>query len=628
MSLRSVPLLRPRRFRLAQPASAPRRSGARKAPPLRWTSATATYLICTNPRSGSWLLSEGLVSTGLAGNPREWFNIAEEQRHRAQWRMDHATNLSFAAYFELANAESTTSNGVSGIKLHYYQLAELTRKVGAAQSVAELTDAKMLAQCFPNAGTLWLTRRDKVRQAISLQIAAATRRWWAIEGVANPRAAESANPEFDPRAIARTEAILLNNDSKWQAFFRANGMSPFVLYYEDLMADYPGAIRSILNWLGVPDAETVAVPAPRLTRQSNARNEDWLARYLDFKSRRGLVAPFPAVEEKADAKTADHIPDAWKEWIGHSRLLQIGDDAMVAVLTGNGYAKEAALAEVKKAGSDPYLRAAAETYRRCSKGAALLNALGRMARLDSRAKLIDRCSILSRDEFRDGHYAANRPVIMQGLMSDWRAMQDWTPTTLKSAAANRVVEVMIRAPADAKHRANARVQRTQMRFSEYVDSVYGLKGADTVCMAPSSELLQAPALLAGVTGLPDYLNPAAAASDSFLALEPANVGMRLANEPRNVLYAQVFGRKRYRLVPASQWQYVYNRTGTSSEVDAERPDFGRTPKFRNATVMEIVVEPGEVLFLPVGWWRHVRTLEVSLTVSFANFIFPNLFSWE
>jgi hypothetical protein len=47
-------------------------------------SPTATYIICTNPRSGSWLLSEGLASTSLAGNPREWFNTLEEQQHRAR----------------------------------------------------------------------------------------------------------------------------------------------------------------------------------------------------------------------------------------------------------------------------------------------------------------------------------------------------------------------------------------------------------------------------------------------------------------------------------------------------------------------------------------------------------------
>ena len=50
--------------------------------PPRRTSPITTYIICTNPRSGSWLLSEGLASTSVAGNPREWFNTLQEQQYR------------------------------------------------------------------------------------------------------------------------------------------------------------------------------------------------------------------------------------------------------------------------------------------------------------------------------------------------------------------------------------------------------------------------------------------------------------------------------------------------------------------------------------------------------------------
>src|SRR5262249_56036499 len=37
------------------------------------TWPSSSYFICTLPRSGSWLLSEGLEKTGIAGRPREYF---------------------------------------------------------------------------------------------------------------------------------------------------------------------------------------------------------------------------------------------------------------------------------------------------------------------------------------------------------------------------------------------------------------------------------------------------------------------------------------------------------------------------------------------------------------------------
>ena len=73
-----------------------------RAARFAWTAPRATYVICTTPRSGSWLLSDGLSSTGVAGRPREWFNVLEEQQHYARWRMAHDTDLGFHRYLQLA----------------------------------------------------------------------------------------------------------------------------------------------------------------------------------------------------------------------------------------------------------------------------------------------------------------------------------------------------------------------------------------------------------------------------------------------------------------------------------------------------------------------------------------------
>jgi hypothetical protein len=40
------------------------------------------------------------------------------------------------------------------------------------------------------------------------------------------------------------------------------------------------------------------------------------------------------------------------------------------------------------------------------------------------------------------------------------------------------------------------------------------------------------------------------------------------------------------------------------------------------------LNPGEVLFLPVGCWHFVEGLDISVTVSFTNFLWDNDFTAE
>jgi len=244
-----------------------------------------SYVICTNPRSGSWLLSEGLASTMLAGNPREWFHHEEEQRQRAKWTTEvvqHAAPQTFLQY--LLNC-GTSRNGIFGIKLHYYQFIDLPNRLAIKETHEGQLPSALLPQLLPNVRYIWLTRRNRARQAISYYLATQSDEWWLIEGTTSKqRTDRNDHPPFDPNAIDRLERLLDLNDQRWLQFFAENDITPLTVYYEDLAADYTGKIVSVLNWLGVSDASNVNIPVPRLKRQSNTDTENWLERYLAVKA--------------------------------------------------------------------------------------------------------------------------------------------------------------------------------------------------------------------------------------------------------------------------------------------------------------------------------------------------------
>jgi ribosomal protein L16 Arg81 hydroxylase len=59
--------------------------------------------------------------------------------------------------------------------------------------------------------------------------------------------------------------------------------------------------------------------------------------------------------------------------------------------------------------------------------------------------------------------------------------------------------------------------------------------------------------------------------------------------------------------------------------DLEDPsvDAATWPRLPGAHVYEVVLEPGDILFMPLAWWHQVTSLDFSVTVTWTNFLWPN-----
>jgi trehalose 2-sulfotransferase len=244
-----------------------------------------SYLVCTNPRSGSWLLSDGLAATSVAGNPREWFNVAEEHQQTMHWRGQYFAP-SCERYLRHVLTLGTTSNGIFAVKFHYYQFADLAGRMAKLDHFRGLSVPERISAAFRCPKYIWLLRTDKARQAISYYRAYSSGGWWLLDA---PTMASRGNhrrePAFDPLAIGEIERTLLQNEMRWRSYFAAAGVEPLVVTYEELSGAYVTVLRRVLEWLGVPAAGEIPIRAPRLMRQADGKTEEWLARYLEIKGK-------------------------------------------------------------------------------------------------------------------------------------------------------------------------------------------------------------------------------------------------------------------------------------------------------------------------------------------------------
>ena len=73
---------------------------------------------------------------------------------------------------------------------------------------------------------------------------------------------------------------------------------------------------------------------------------------------------------------------------------------------------------------------------------------------------------------------------------------------------------------------------------------------------------------------------------------------------------------------------LYNDEGVFSSVDLDNPDRSMHPAFHGIAPISLTVDPGDMLFIPVGWWHDISSLSFSVSLTFVNFHLRNAFRWD
>ena len=331
------------------------------------------------------------------------------------------------------------------------------------------------------------------------------------------------------------------------------------------------------------------------------------------------------------AHPAFELTDSWRLWVAENYLLGVGEQTIVDILMGQGMSGAQAQAELDAVRSDVYLGAGEWITQRLRKLESMLDALKLMRHLDPGNGDVPRRAGLSGEQFVTEYYAANRPVVLTDITANWPAMRSWTPEYLKQAVGGELVEVMTDREQDEQYEINLDAHRTSMRFRDYVDLVTRSRSTNDFYLVANNHFLDNP----GTAALREdfdcdkrYLDPAGAAGRVFFWFGPSGTVTPLHHDVSNILLVQVRGTKRVTLVPALESHLVYNDVAVYSQVDAEAPDTRQHPKFTGATRLTVDLAETEALFIPVGWWHHVRSLDTCISLSFTNFVFRNEFDWS
>jgi len=244
----------------------------------------------------------------------------------------------------------------------------------------------------------------------------------------------------------------------------------------------------------------------------------------------------------------------------------------------------------------------------------LLEATERQRALSQRASQILRREGLSGQDFLDEFYAPSRPVILTGEMKDWPALSRWTMAYLEGAVGSALVEYPSGPARDAQCEMDILMSRP------------GIADADVITRDASARAKALAPLYGDLGRLPKFLEPDRGEPTGLFWTGPKGAMTSLHHGLTNTFIAQIAGHSHIKLLPANEVGRLYNRDSVFSEIvklDDPKLDFQTYPRLRGARVYDIVLAPGEILFIPLAWWRQITAPDFNVSVTYTNFLWPN-----
>ncbi len=218
--------------------------------------------------------------------------------------------------------------------------------------------------------------------------------------------------------------------------------------------------------------------------------------------------------------------------------------------------------------------------------------------------VVDGTSI-TREEFFRTYYKPQRPVILRGLWKQYPAYDKWSMDYFRKTMGS--IEVGLYGNRKEDLSKTLQTPNVVMRFDEYLNMIEREPTDLRLFLFPvfkhKPELLKDfnyPKIAKGYLKVP------------FMFFGPAKSIVRIHQDidMSNVFLTQFHGKKRVVLFHPNQSKLLYRLPfNVHSTVDIDHPDYETYPGLKYVKGMSCVMEHGDTLFMPSGYWHHIEYLE-------------------
>lgn len=235
---------------------------------------------------------------------------------------------------------------------------------------------------------------------------------------------------------------------------------------------------------------------------------------------------------------------------------------------------------------------------------------------------VPRFALPSADEFYERFWATSTPAVFTGWVDAWPAMQEWTPASFARRFGDVEIEACTARRSDPRPDINFKQHVESMTMREYVRRLEDQSGDNDLYLIANNRNSARPGLKPIFDDIilpPGYFSLPHVRTSSALWFGGSGTVTQLHHDRSNIMFCQVLGTKRFMLAPPTALGVLAEADGVYNRMN---PDSAPPGVFA-----AVDVSPGEALFIPVGWWHHVRSLDLSISLALNGFTRPNDFPW-
>ncbi|WP_036678007.1 cupin-like domain-containing protein [Daejeonella oryzae] len=230
-------------------------------------------------------------------------------------------------------------------------------------------------------------------------------------------------------------------------------------------------------------------------------------------------------------------------------------------------------------------------------------------------KSVDYLTTISREDFLKNYFNPGEPVVIRNLSKNWPALEKWTFNYLKEVAGNQIVPLYDSSKADPSKPINA--PAAEMKFSEYLDLIQHQPTDLRIFLF--DPIKYAPILL------DDYYPPKELLGgfldkypNMFFGGKGSVTFLHYDIDLAHIFHTHFHGRKKVILFKNEWKERLYGipfATYALEDYNIEDPDFDKFPALNGIAGYETILEHGDTLFMPSGYWHWMKYLEGSFSIS-------------